>query len=63
MTLVQMQQVSIVKKSQKKIGTDYNTVSKGIYDSFYRKDNQDILYYYHLKYLMDRSRGLTSKSL
>ena len=57
------------KRSQKKIVTDYDTVSKGIYDFFHREDNQDILYYYHdisnngLKYLMDRSRGLTGKSL
>ena len=57
------------KRSQKEIGTDYDTVSKEIYDFFHREDNEDILYYYHdisnngLKYLMDRSRGLTGKSL
>merc|ERR1712115_151459 len=57
------------KRSQKEISTDYDTVSKGIYDFFHREDNEDILYYYHdisnngLKYLMDRSRGLTGKSL
>ena len=55
------------KQSQKKIGTDYDTISKGIYEFFHMEDNQDVLYYYHgisnnsLKYLMDRSRRLTSK--